>query len=207
MIYSVYIHISAKWWHVCIYCDFFYPKSNLFFSVCFPHSLKLKGWPSLGRRTWREMGGFEAKPSCSPPQDQFPSCGGRLVEFVGVVVIYLTWHHCDVHILCLDYHYLIIMSFDIAIYRWDGKPSHGTRRNVRLFLPNLRPNEGLFQIVWSWPRWYLSSWWAWLILIVFCLAKPDQKLFSPYSSVLLHFFSGRIKLIYVEHGGKHQLLL
>lgn len=125
IIYIIYIHISVKWWHVCIYCDFFCPKSNLFFSVCFPHSLKLKGWPSLGRRTWREMGGFEAKPSCSPPQDQLDPtrgvCWSRCHNMIigphdinvmstWLLSYYVTWHHCDVHTLCLDYHYHILSS-------------------------------------------------------------------------------------------------
>ena len=145
----------------------------------------------------------------------------RLVEFVGVVVIIwllvhmtsmwcphdfclIMWHDiCDVHILVLII--IIIYYHRVIWYSYLSLRSHGTRRNFRLILPNVRPNEGLFQIVWSWPRWYLSSWWAWLLRMFFfgqAWQKIVQSLFKCPSSL----FSGRIKLIYVKQG-VHQLLL
>ena len=206
MIYSVYIHISTKWWHVCIYCDFFYPKSNLFFSVCFPHSLKLKGWPSLGRRTWREMGGFEAKPSCSPPQDQldptrgvcWSRCHNMIIGPHDINVMstwllsdHVTWHLWCPHIMSwLSLSYIIIMSFDIAIYRWDRKTSHGTRRTFGCFCPTFGRTKDSSRLCGVDPGDTYRHGERDFFACFFCLAKPDKKLFSPYLSVLLPFFRG-----------------
>ena len=53
----------------------------------------------------------------------------------------------------------------------EWKSHHGWKPNV---LP-----EGLFQIVWSWPRWYLSSWWAWLVLI-FLFGQTSKSWSVPF---------------------------